>query len=178
MGLVTSDEDRRRHRRVACSGQARISLLPADGALYFGRLRDLSEGGTCLEMPCPLPVGVRAEVLVRIGGMTFRTLGQVRTLNQPRVGMEFVQISERGRDMLEELLIDFETLQKTVAKLRCERMESAAELSRQLKSAGISPAILSDCLPVLTSSIEKPMRVEDESRIEVVRPTIRIDLFG
>ncbi|MGA2003317.1 MAG: PilZ domain-containing protein [Terriglobales bacterium] len=177
MPLLTNDEDRRRHQRVACGGQARISLLPSDGALYFGKLRDLSRGGTCLEMTCPLPVGVRAELLVCIGGTTFRTLGQVRALDQPRVSMEFLHVSAGGRDMLEELLIDFETLQKTMAKLRSDRLKSEADLSRQLKSAGINPAVLSSCRPMFTSLVEKPTLAEDE-RIEVVRPAIRIDLFG
>jgi len=81
------DKDRRLHRRLTCGGEARVSLLPEDGALYFGALRDLSEGGICVEMPCPLDVGSRAELLVRINGLTFRTAGQVTTRDHARTGM-------------------------------------------------------------------------------------------
>jgi hypothetical protein len=174
-----SEEDRRRHRRFPCGGEARISLLPSDGALYLGRPRNLSEGGLCLEMPCPLEVGVRAELMLYVGGLSLRTLGQVKTIARSRVGMEFVQISAGGREMLQELLVDFEELQKTMVRLRSGRMESEAELTHKLKLAGISPAILNSCLPMLASlpdEIAAP--AQNERSIEIVEPMIRVDIFG
>ncbi|MFY9673821.1 MAG: PilZ domain-containing protein [Terriglobales bacterium] len=174
-----NEEDRRRHRRFPVGGEARISLLPSDGALYFGKPRNLSEGGLCLEMPCPLEVGVRAELMLYLGGLSLRTLGQVRTIGHSRIGMEFVQISAGGRGMLQEFLVDVDELQKTMAKLRSGRRESEAELSRRLKMAGISPAILKSCLPMLSAlPDEDALPDQKKSSIELVEPIIRVDMFG
>jgi hypothetical protein len=180
------DEDRRLHRRLACGGEARISLLPEDGALYFGALRDLSQGGVCVDMPCPLEVGSRAELLVRISGLTFRTVGQVTTRERSRTGINFVHLTAGGRQMLQEFLTELEEKHKATTKLRMGRVESEPALSRQLKAAGINPLVLNSRIPVLSGSAEKSAETpanksDNESRIEgldaVVRVEVRVDVF-
>jgi hypothetical protein len=178
-----SEEDRRRHRRVVCGGESEISLLPSDGALYLARLRNLSQGGMSLEMPCPLEVGARAELMVRISGLTFRTLAQVRTLERSRTGMEFVHLSAGGRKMLEEFLADLEEMQKAMVKVRSGRVENERDLWRELKSAGIRPSILNSRLPPASGLTEKnPDSAGSEKMIEpveaIVGADVRVDVFG
>ncbi len=172
-----NNDDRRRHRRVVCGGQAEISLLPSDGALYLGQLRNLSQGGMCLEMPCPLEVGARAELMVRINGLTFRTLGQVRTLERPRTGMEFVYLSAGGRKMLEEFLADIEEMHKAMAKLRSGGL-SEAELSRELKSAGVRSSLLNSRARAAGLTEKSPNSAGSEKMIEPVEAIVKVDIFG
>lgn len=164
-----------------CGGEAHIALLPSDGALYLGRLRDLSMGGICVDMPCPLDVGVRAELIVRIQGLSFRTLGQVKTLEPSRTGMEFVHLTALGKQMLEEFLEDLEEKKKAMAILRSGRVRNEAELSRELKSAGIRPAVLGSGIS-LVGSLGKVQpaepEIERENMIEPVEALVRIDIFG
>jgi hypothetical protein len=183
MPVPANEGDRRRHRRIACGGEARISLLPSDGALYFGRLRDLSQGGICLDMPCPLEVGVRAEMLVCISGLTFRTVGLVRTRDRLRAGMEFVHLTAGGRQMLQEFLVNLEELHETMTKLRSHRVQTEAELSRHLKSAGIRPPVLKSRIRLLGSPADDTSErnaeaVEGERMIEPVEAVVRVDVFG
>lgn len=179
MPLPMNEANRRRHRRVVCGGAAEISLLPTDGALYLAQLRNLSEGGMCLEMPCPLEVGARAELMVRISGLTFRTLAQVRTLERSRTGMEFVQLSAGGRKMLEEFLVNFEEMQKAMVKLRTGRLESDAALSHELKSAEIRPSILNSRASLVSGLPEKtPDPAGNDKMIERVEAILSVDVFG
>ncbi|MGA9356099.1 MAG: PilZ domain-containing protein [Terriglobales bacterium] len=187
MSVLTRDEDRRLHRRLACGGEARISLLPEDGALYFGALRDLSQGGVCVEMPCPLEVGSRAELLVRISGLTFRTLGQVTTRQRSRTGMEFVHLTATGRQMLQEFLADLEEMQRATAKVRMGRIESEGALSRELKTAEINPLILNSRIAPLSGSNDKSAEppanesakeASNEKMIHTVEAVVQVDIFG
>jgi hypothetical protein len=174
-----NEVNRRRHRRIVCGGQAEISLLPSDGALYLAQLRNLSEGGMCLEMPCPLDVGARAELMVRISGLTFRTLAQVRALERSRTGVEFVHLSAGGRRMLEEFLVELEEMQKAMAKLRSGRVESGAVLSQELKWAGIRPSILNSRGPLVSGLSEKnPDSAGSDNVVEPVEAIVSVDVFG
>jgi hypothetical protein len=174
-----NEVNRRRHRRIVCGGQAEISLLPSDGALYLAQLRNLSQGGMCLEMPCPLDVGSRAELMVRIDGLTFRTLAQVRALERSRTSVEFVHLSAGGRRMLEEFLVDLEEMQKAMVKLRAGRFENEAALSRELKSTGIRPSILNSRGPLVSGLSEKnPDSVESDNVVEPGAAIVSVDVFG
>jgi len=180
MPVPTYAENRRRHNRLACGGEAQISLLPSDGALYLGQLKNLSEGGLCVDMPCPLEVGSRAELLVRINGLTFRTVGQVRTLERSRTGLEFVHLTAGGKRMLEEFLANLDEKQKAMASIRSGRFNSNAELARALDSAGIRAALLDSRVAPRPDSQEKKNEepVERERSVEPVEAIMRVDVFG
>jgi len=185
MPVPVTDPNRRRHRRLACGGEAQISLLPSDGALYLGQLKNLSEGGLCVEMPCPLEVGSRAELLVRINGLTFRTVGQVRTLERSRTGMEFVHLTSSGREMLEEFLATLEAKLKAMAALRAGQVKSEAELMRQLNSAGVRTMPLNTRIRPITDSAgrnadieEQALPAEPQKLVESVEAIMRVDVFG
>jgi hypothetical protein len=183
MSVPLRDENHRLHRRLLCGGEARINLLPEDGALYFGALRDLSRGGVCIDMPCPLELGSRAELLVRINGLTFRTVGQVANKEHLRTGMEFVHLTAGGREMLEEFLVDLEAAQKAMAKLRMGRVESEAALSRQLMAAGVGSVVLNSGIPLLLGSADRSLEPSANERMietveAVVRVDVRMDVFG
>jgi len=185
MPVPVIDENRRRHRRLACGGEAQISLLPSDGALYLGQLKNLSEGGLCVEMLCPLEVGSRAELLVRINGLTFRTVGQVRTLEHSRTGMEFVHLTAGGRKMLEDFLASLDEKLKAMAALRSGQFKSEAEMTRELDSAGIRTALLDTRLRPLSDLQDKraetdkgTLPAEPEKMVEPVEAIMRVDVFG
>ena len=132
-----------------------------------------------MEMPCPLEVGSRAELLVRINGLTFRTVGQVRTLERSRTGMEFVHLTAGGRKMLEEFLANLDEKQKAVSNLRSGKLKSEAELSRELNVAGVRFALLNKRVQSPSESPEtKTDSAEAEKTVEAVEAIMRVDVFG
>ena len=81
--------------------------------------------------------------------------------------------------MLQEFLADLEELQKTMTKLRIGGVESEAELSRQLKAAGIHPVVLSSRIAPVSGSAEKSAEPPGNERmIEAVEAVVRVDVFG
>jgi hypothetical protein len=54
--------DRRKHHRVEEELQAILVGVPKGTAMRGARVRDLSEGGACIELDGPLPVGAETYV--------------------------------------------------------------------------------------------------------------------
>jgi hypothetical protein len=170
MGVPLSESrDRRRSPRFACGGQARIVYLPSDGELVAGRLRDLSLGGCGIETVSPLACGTRAELLVRVNASSFRAVGQVRAIRVPfGIGVEFVQLSAGGQDMLVDLVRELERQQAIAKVLRAARRGPDEEVLNRQRTV-----LLCDHVPILGSA-ENPEKSEANSRIEV-RPSLIID---
>jgi hypothetical protein len=85
-------------------------------------MRDLSLGGCCLETAPALERGVRAEIVVRINSGSFRAVSQVKgRRDRFGVGLEFVQLSASGKDMLADVLERLARLQAVVNELRSAR---------------------------------------------------------
>lgn len=118
------ESERRRSPRFSCSGLAQIVCLPSDGILLPGRLRDLSLGGCSVLTAFPLTCGALAEILVRVNASSFRALGEIRAVRGPaEIGMQFLQMSAGGQDMLVELLRELarqHAIARTVQALRRE----------------------------------------------------------
>jgi len=116
--------ERRRSPRFSCAGLAKIICLPSEGLELAGRLRDLSLNGCGIETGSPLECGVRTEILVQASAASFRAIGEVKALRVPGgIGLEFLHLSGRGRDMLAELLRELARQHAIASTLRASRQE-------------------------------------------------------
>lgn len=130
------DTERRRNPRFSCGGLAKIICLPSDGIFLPGQIRDLSLGGCSVRTPRPIAHGAVAEILVRIQGSSFRALGQVKAVRGPAgIGMQFLQLSSGGRDMLVELIRELARQQAIANIVRASRQEPDRELFTQERLA-------------------------------------------
>jgi len=151
MGLFTAgDEDRRHSPRFTCSGEAKIVCLPSSGLFVSAKIRDLSLGGCCVEAPFALECGMRTEMVVRINSASFRAVSQVRAIHDhAKLGMEFVQLSARGKESLAEVLEGLARLQALLNQLRSPRRGAEAEaLLQELERVGFGAVLLDRHLPV------------------------------
>jgi len=109
----------------------------------------------------------------------------VRNLIGPsRACVEFVQMSAGSKVMLADLAGQLQRLQAVMAKLRSGRVETEAQLSRELGEAGLRAAQFARCFPlssrlstVETSEVDATPS-DNESIVELIPVKIRIDLFG
>jgi PilZ domain-containing protein len=187
MSLFTpGDEDRRRSPRFSCGGEAKIVCLPSNGLSLPGRMRDLSLGGCCVETASALDCGVRTEIVVRVNSASFRAVSQVRAIRDRfGVGMEFVHLSARGKDMLADAVERLARLQALMNQLRSARRGLEAEmLLRELECEGFYSIQLNQHLPVLKAvpseerREEAPRSADSEPLIvEAQADTIPVDLF-
>ena len=126
--LVLQDDDRRRSPRFSCGGLAKIICLPSDGIYLAGRVRDLSSNGCGIETVTPLECGARAEILVQVSDASFRAIGQVKAVRRSGgIGMEFLQLSAGGHDMLVELLRELAKRRAIATTVRAARREPGPE---------------------------------------------------
>ena len=127
-----AEDDRRRFRRFSCGGLAQINLLPSNGILLRAAIRDLSLQGCWVETSLPIGCGARAEIVIRVNSASFRAVGEVRGIHgHSGAGLEFVQLSAGGKDMLSDLITDLAKLQTAMNKLKSVRREVDAESFRK-----------------------------------------------
>jgi hypothetical protein len=137
------EEDRRRSTRFSVGGYATIHCLPSEGVSIAGTIRDLSLHGCCIDTPLRLDSGVRAEILVRVNATSFRALGEVRVIRGlSGAGVEFIQLSAGGRDLLAQTMGQLARVQAAINRLRASRREMDAELLRKQLEAGELQAAL------------------------------------
>jgi hypothetical protein len=185
MPIPDDNDDRRRSPRFSCGGEARIYSLPSDGVHVPGKLRNLSLGGVCLDTTHVFDLGSLTEILVSVNAASFRTLGLVKAAERTRASMEFIQMSAGSRDLLADLIAQFERLAATVNRLRSERIEEAEKLQLEMENAGVRMARLGvgDLSILRVSAASKFGQKADQSpereRIIEVQPlVIKVDLFG
>jgi hypothetical protein len=127
-----TDTDRRRSPRFSCGGQAQLSRLPSDGIFLPGKIRDLSVGGCCVDISSQIDCGVRTEIVLRVNAASFRAVGEVKaTRGQSGACIEFLQLSQSGKDKLAELLAELEQIQKLVNKLKGAHRDMDPEVFRR-----------------------------------------------
>src|SRR5208282_20039 len=145
------DKDRRRSPRFSCGGQAEIVCLPSTGIIVPGTIRDLSLHGCCVSTPQPMDCGAQAEILVRVNSASFRALGKVAaTRGRSGAGVEFVQLSTGGKEMLADLIMELARLQALMNRLRSERREiDAGSFRKELEDGRLQAALLSERFPFL-----------------------------
>jgi hypothetical protein len=187
MSLLTpGDEDRRRRPRFSCGGEAKIVCLPSNGPFLPGRMRDLSLGGCCVETASALDCGAQAEIVVRVNSASFRAVSQVKAIRgRAAFGLEFVQLSTRGKDLLADVVERLAKLQALMDELRSARRGVEAEmLLRELEREGFHAVLLNRHLPVLRAVAsaehreEPPTSADSEPLIVKAQPVIvPVDLF-
>ena len=146
-----ADDDRRRSVRFVCGGHAKISLLPSDGIFVPGMIRDLSLHGCCIDSTLPIDYGTRAEIVLRVNAASFRAVGEVKAIRgRSAAGMEFLQLSTGGKELLADLVTDLARVQAVMNKLKSVRRETdAASFRKQLKEGKRQAAMLSARFPFL-----------------------------
>src|SRR5215471_8490953 len=120
-GPSDRSSERRLSPRFACTGRARIVVLPGGGLFRPGKLRDLSLGGCCIEGPLQLDSGTRAELVIEVNAFNFRALGLVKEIRGRAAGLEFLQLTEAGNRALKEILADAAKFHAAVSALRFAR---------------------------------------------------------
>jgi hypothetical protein len=136
-------------------------------------MRDLSLGGCCLETVPALERGVRAEIVVRINSGSFRAVSQVKGIRDRfGVGMEFVQLSACGKDMLADVLERLASLQALVNELRSARRGIDAETLVQQHWP-----LLRALLPPEPRENAADKAHSDSAAVQAELEIIRLDLF-
>ena len=106
--------DRRKYRRIATDQV--ISFAPVDERDLLGVGRDVSPGGIRFEaVGCEIDCGdvlrvtfnVGAETVVAVGRVIWSTEIDAISLD---VGIEFIEIDARAREMIDELTSDAESV--------------------------------------------------------------------
>ena len=144
----------------------------------------MSLGGLGLDTNHAFDLGGRMEILVSVNAASFRSLGLVRAAESSRASMEFIQMSAASKDLLSDLMADFERLAAAADKLRSERFETKEELRRELDEAGLRVAQLSgrDLLPTRSiGDVPAPGTSGPSERTKIIEVTplaIKVDLFG
>lgn len=102
--------DNRRHPRIQCIGTAGLQIAAGEPVVP-AKIVNLSAGGCMmvLQKPQRLEEDMQVELSFQINHLPFRVQGQPKGVRADnRVGFQFVQVSERVRrqleDMIEELI--------------------------------------------------------------------------
>ena len=123
--------ERRKDPRHTVDGSAVLHLL--DSSIHLrGRILDLSRSGCQFRTDDCFPMGIyrRAEIEFQLEGLPFRLSCVTQSLhNRNRVGVRFLDMSDRKREQLDELIVDMEQL---LAKERAGREQTEPGSSEQL----------------------------------------------
>lgn len=112
--------DHRRYPRLDCGGIADLRVLP-NGAKEIGSLVNLSKRGCCFMAEEALrgSEGACIEMHLKIRGIDLRVAGIIRHVHQwRRAGIEFVELSERKREQIEELIGELAELTRAAGRAR------------------------------------------------------------
>ncbi len=130
--LETSSEgvpsDRRIHTRHTVDTYAVIFLINVGSALR-GRILDLSESGCRIRTEERFPVGIftRVETEFRLEGLPFRLGGVIQAIhNRNTVGIRFLDLSERKRQQVAELIGEIEQVHAAQTMAEAEPAEKPA----------------------------------------------------
>jgi hypothetical protein len=129
------DLDRRQSPRVRCGGLVNIVTLPSEGLSVPGKVLNLSLGGCGIETASPLPIGTRAEIMLRVHTASIRVLGEVRVHRGTHVvGVEFLLLSACGKYLLEDLIRELARHQSISNLLKGARRQSDYEAVHKTRS--------------------------------------------
>ena len=109
--------DRRTQSRHAVDTSAVILLIKI-GSQIPGRIQDLSVGGCRIHTNEPFPVGIymRVETEFHLEGLPFRLGGVIQAVHdkgRQLVGIRFLDMSERKREQVEQLIEEIDEAEKT-----------------------------------------------------------------
>jgi hypothetical protein len=102
-------EELRQSPRLGCRGFGAVQTLPASERPCPARILNLSVGGCLMELKAPLELAVDeiVELIFNVNQMPFRVRAKVRAVrSKGLVGFQFLQLSERTRRFLHELIAE------------------------------------------------------------------------
>jgi hypothetical protein len=181
------DKERRRAPRFNCGGYVELNWLPSNGVYVPGKVRDLSLHGCCVDTKALIDCGMRAEIVVRVKGNSFRAVSEVRGIRGGSgAGIEFVRLSAGGKGLLDDLVGELARLQAAIDKLKAAGEEQGEESFRsELNYRRLQAEMLSTRFPYLeTLALEESSEraraaSTDKSVLVRARPlVIPVDLFG
>jgi len=140
---TNGDDLRPRNPRFSCGGLAEISVLPSNGLYLSAKIRNLSLGGCCVDIPEPIECGARAEIVVHVNSASFRAVGEVKGVRgNSEAGIEFVYLSRGGKDLLADLIAELARLQALINHLKAARRDAESEsFNKQLESGKLLAAM-------------------------------------
>jgi len=118
----------KRERRVQSRHEvdtSAIILLINIGSRLQGRILDLSESGCRIRSDERFPVGIytRIEIEFRLEGLPFRLGGVIQAIHdRNHVGIRFLDVSERKREQVEQLIEEIEEMR---ARRTLDKLEDA-----------------------------------------------------
>ncbi|HEX4286480.1 MAG TPA: PilZ domain-containing protein [Terracidiphilus sp.] len=125
--------ERRKETRLLVDGKAVLTLL--DTAIHLrGHVIDLSHQGCQFRTEDCFPMGIyrRVEIEFQIEGLPFRLAGVTQSLHKPnRVGVRFLDMSERKRVQLQELIEELRELELREAAKTAAQDGGSSEKSIQ-----------------------------------------------
>jgi len=115
---ATAKQDRRAQARQEVDTSAVIFLVKIASKIS-GRILDLSLGGCRIHTGESFPVGIytRVETEFRLEGLPFRLAGVVQAIHdrqRQNVGIRFLDMSDRKREQLEQLIEEIQELHKSL----------------------------------------------------------------
>jgi hypothetical protein len=105
--IPKTGEENRQSPRLGCGGIGAIQTLPACERPFPARILNLSVGGCLMELQGPLNLAMDeiVELIFNVNQMPFHVRGKVRTVrSKVLIGFQFLQLSERTRRQLQELI--------------------------------------------------------------------------
>jgi c-di-GMP-binding flagellar brake protein YcgR len=124
-------KERRKETRLAVDGNAILNLLDTSTHLR-GRILDLSMNGCQFRTEDCFPMGIyrRVEIEFRLDGLPFRLGGVTQSIHKKhKVGVRFLDMSERKREQLTELIAE---LEDALAKERAGEKPSETDAPKGL----------------------------------------------
>lgn len=110
--FAPTQRERRKEPRHTVDGTAALHLLDTSIRLR-GRILDLSRSGCQFRTDDCFPMGIcrRVEIEFQLDGLPFRIGGVTQSLHKlNRVGVRFLDMSERKRVQLDQLIVEMEEL--------------------------------------------------------------------
>jgi c-di-GMP-binding flagellar brake protein YcgR len=105
-------KERRKEPRHTVDGNAALTILN-NGVRLRGRILDISMSGCQFRTDDCFPMGIysRAEIEFQLEGLPFRLACVTQSIHKRnRVGVRFLEMSERKREQLTELVVEIEEL--------------------------------------------------------------------
>lgn len=118
--------ERRKESRHSVDGNAALTLLN-NAVRLRGRILDISMSGCQFRTDDCFPMGIysRAEIEFQLDGLPFRLACVTQSLHKRnRVGVRFLDMSERKREQLTELIAEMDEL---LAKQSASEKQTVAE---------------------------------------------------
>lgn len=180
------NEERRKSPRFSVGGWATVHCLPLEGKPIPALVRNLSVGGVCLDVRPGLELGTRTELLVCVNSEVFRAAALVRGQREvSNACFQFVQISQRARSVLQDLIEGLTKQQVLARRLRSgeideEIKQALFDIGRfRLLAVGEDERFAADTGNANTESEGSPRANPPERNIVSFEPRlIEVDLFG